>query len=339
MAAVQAAYHTHQAAAPDEIPREAYAQMPGGERLYAQARAGNRGKTLLHLQGRGLWFFFDGDGRLAEIRFDRPFAGSVAGIRLGDTQAQVRANLGRPLDLPGSRGLIPQSFYDVRPGLRAHYLFGLRDGVAAMFLMPSHGLPPPRPAVPAAAPDESKAAPPSASPAAAALAAPVQTLWKDGRGWSWDDRAVTVQADLGGGLTAMDRGAAPGGDGALHLAADAPCPQGCDADVLRLVLPAAVDVAAYLPKGHIRFDASLAQPMIGTLVVWYGQGKPCNHVSVPLGALRVGAFSHVNISLSAFHHSCGQNPAVTVPFHLTLKQVHYKAGPVLALKSIRWTPD
>jgi TIR domain-containing protein len=49
-------------------------------------------------QSQGLYFFFTGDKVLDNIRLDPPYAGSVHGIKLGDSFDDVKAKLGQPLN-------------------------------------------------------------------------------------------------------------------------------------------------------------------------------------------------------------------------------------------------
>lgn len=53
-------------------------------------------QRLLWLQDRGLRFFLTAGGTINTVRLDRPFAGSVDGVRLGDRVDEVRRNLGSP---------------------------------------------------------------------------------------------------------------------------------------------------------------------------------------------------------------------------------------------------
>jgi hypothetical protein len=56
-----------------------------------------KGATALRLKTRGVWFFFDRNGRIYTIRLDAPFAGTIKGIRIGDTAAKVLDVLGQPI--------------------------------------------------------------------------------------------------------------------------------------------------------------------------------------------------------------------------------------------------
>jgi hypothetical protein len=53
-------------------------------------------ETQLRLPERGLWIFFDSDNRVTQYRFDAPFAGSIHGVKVGDSMAQAQVALGPP---------------------------------------------------------------------------------------------------------------------------------------------------------------------------------------------------------------------------------------------------
>jgi hypothetical protein len=45
---------------------------------------------------RGIWIFFDAGGRVASMRFNRPYAGKVGGVAVGDSKDTVRRLRGEP---------------------------------------------------------------------------------------------------------------------------------------------------------------------------------------------------------------------------------------------------
>ena len=49
-----------------------------------------------HLEGYGIWVFFDEQLRVLSLRFDAPFRGRFGGIAIGDTSARVLALRGEP---------------------------------------------------------------------------------------------------------------------------------------------------------------------------------------------------------------------------------------------------
>ena len=76
--------------------------MPRNPVLPAAAPDVNRGKTILHLRTKGVWAFFDKDGKLEIIRLDAPFNGDVRGVKLGDDENKLIATVGKPITKPTS---------------------------------------------------------------------------------------------------------------------------------------------------------------------------------------------------------------------------------------------
>jgi hypothetical protein len=64
----------------------------------------NAGKTVLNLRTKGIRVFFSRRGDVESIRFDAPYAESIAGIRIGDPEAKVRKVMGKPLKKPWDFG-------------------------------------------------------------------------------------------------------------------------------------------------------------------------------------------------------------------------------------------
>ena len=166
---------------------------------------------------------------------------------------------------------------------------------------------------------------------------PVQILWNNGAAWSWDGARLDLQTYLGG--LASVQPPAKAKETALRLSADAACPRGCGAGVLRLVLPAPVDPAAYLPSGHLALEVKRLQPMRGFLVVGYGGLAACMRSSVNLETLPEGHYRHLSLPLAEFKPACAAGPLMTVPFELSVKGARYPAGPLMDVKFIRWTPN
>jgi len=72
----------------------------------------NAGKTSLHLVDKGIWVFFDQNGRVYTVRVDAPYAGEIKGIRVGDDAGTLRARLGEPL--PSMGPVAPPGFQSHR---------------------------------------------------------------------------------------------------------------------------------------------------------------------------------------------------------------------------------
>ena len=63
------------------------------------------GRALMHrVPLEGLFFFFDKDGTLYQVRMDAPFGGSLQGIRIGDPIDKVLEQLGQPYTAPWAFG-------------------------------------------------------------------------------------------------------------------------------------------------------------------------------------------------------------------------------------------
>jgi hypothetical protein len=55
-----------------------------------------RGTTSLRLKTKGVWFFFNRDGKIYTIRIESPFRGKINGVKIGDTAAKMLKILGEP---------------------------------------------------------------------------------------------------------------------------------------------------------------------------------------------------------------------------------------------------
>jgi hypothetical protein len=53
-------------------------------------------KSELRLKTKGIWVFFE-KGKVYTIRVDKPFSGSVGGIKLGDPSSKIEKILGPPV--------------------------------------------------------------------------------------------------------------------------------------------------------------------------------------------------------------------------------------------------
>jgi hypothetical protein len=71
---------------------------------------------MLWARSDGLRFFFKKDDKLLyEIRADAPFAGSIVGVRLGDSLDDVAAKLGAPLRAPWEFDGLMAYLFDADP--------------------------------------------------------------------------------------------------------------------------------------------------------------------------------------------------------------------------------
>lgn len=63
------------------------------------------GTTALRLKTKGIWVFFDKDGKAYNIRLDAPFAGGVGGVKIGNTRGFLVETLGKPATVV--KGVVP----------------------------------------------------------------------------------------------------------------------------------------------------------------------------------------------------------------------------------------
>jgi hypothetical protein len=94
----------------------------------------NRGKTYIHLRSKGIWVFFNKKGILETIRFDAPYEASIAGVKLGDSEAKVRSVMGKPIKEPWAFG--PNRAFQYALDDTAYIRFDISDtdGVQAIFI-------------------------------------------------------------------------------------------------------------------------------------------------------------------------------------------------------------
>jgi len=91
----------------------------------------------LRLTAMGIWVFFDQDGKVYNIRLDAPFAGSIGGVRIGDSWSTLVERLGKParvLEIPGKSGQQPYLYHlDDRTSVR--FDFNLDGEVETVFIV------------------------------------------------------------------------------------------------------------------------------------------------------------------------------------------------------------
>jgi hypothetical protein len=61
-----------------------------------------RGATALRLKTKGVWFFFNREGKIYTIRLDAPFAGHIGGVKIGDSATTMMGTLGKPAKIPST---------------------------------------------------------------------------------------------------------------------------------------------------------------------------------------------------------------------------------------------
>jgi hypothetical protein len=82
--------------------------------------------TMLRLDDRGIWLFFDAQGKIYTMRFGRPWDGSVRGIRIGDPSNKIESLLGTPNGTDGPNAGSGPYYYEVKGSRRYVYR---KDGV------------------------------------------------------------------------------------------------------------------------------------------------------------------------------------------------------------------
>jgi hypothetical protein len=64
----------------------------------------NTGKSMLHLRTKGITIIFNKKEIVESIKVDESYSGSVAGIKLGDSEKSLRSVMGKPVRAPASMG-------------------------------------------------------------------------------------------------------------------------------------------------------------------------------------------------------------------------------------------
>jgi hypothetical protein len=86
-----------------------------------------RGGTQLRLKTKGVWFFFNRDGKIYTIRIEAPFHGTINGVKIGDTAAKMMKVLGQPAKTPKPFAGVPSGF------MPRSYIYYLDDVTTANF--------------------------------------------------------------------------------------------------------------------------------------------------------------------------------------------------------------
>lgn len=100
-----------------------------------------RGGTSLRLKTKGLWFFFNRDGKIYTIRIEAPFHGTINGVKIGDTAAKMLKVLGQPAKVPkpiaGLAGnFMPRSYiYYLDDVTTANFQVNADDEIEIVFLL------------------------------------------------------------------------------------------------------------------------------------------------------------------------------------------------------------
>lgn len=94
----------------------------------------NAGKTVLFLRTKGIRVFFNKAGVAQTIRFEPPFAGSINGVKLGDTEKKVRDVKGKPIKNPWQFGAAQAFLYALDDTAYIRFDINENEGVQAIFI-------------------------------------------------------------------------------------------------------------------------------------------------------------------------------------------------------------
>lgn len=94
----------------------------------------NAGKTVLFLRTKGVRVFFNKAGIVETIRFDLPFAGSIDGIKLGDSEKKVREMKGKPIKKPWQFGAAQAFLYALDDTAYIRFDINENEGVQTIII-------------------------------------------------------------------------------------------------------------------------------------------------------------------------------------------------------------
>lgn len=92
------------------------------------------GKTTLFLRTKGIRVNFNKAGLVEMIKFEPPFAGSISGIKLGDTEKKVRDLKGKPIKTPWQFGAAQAFLYALDDTAYIRIDINENEGVQAIFI-------------------------------------------------------------------------------------------------------------------------------------------------------------------------------------------------------------
>jgi hypothetical protein len=94
----------------------------------------NAGKTTLFLRTKGIRVNFNKAGVVEMIKFEPPFAGSINGIKLGDTEKKVRGLKGKPIKTPWQFGAAQAFLYALDDTAYIRIDINENEGVQSIFI-------------------------------------------------------------------------------------------------------------------------------------------------------------------------------------------------------------
>lgn len=94
----------------------------------------NAGKTTLFLRTKGIRVNFNKAGIVEMVKFEPPFAGSINGIKLGDTEKKVRDLKGKPIKAPWQFGAAQALLYALDDTAYIRIDISENEGVQSIFI-------------------------------------------------------------------------------------------------------------------------------------------------------------------------------------------------------------
>jgi hypothetical protein len=94
----------------------------------------NSNGTALRLKSKGVWLFFNSDGRIVTIRLDAPFAQGIGGIKIGSTVEQMKQVRGEPVkqfEMAGDQAYL----YPLNDVVSVRYNVNANQRVETIFLV------------------------------------------------------------------------------------------------------------------------------------------------------------------------------------------------------------
>lgn len=94
----------------------------------------NAGKSTLFLRTKGIRVNFNKANNVEMIKFEPPFAGSINGIKIGDTEKKVRDVKGKPVKTPWQFGAAQAFLYALDDTAYIRFDINENEGVQAVFI-------------------------------------------------------------------------------------------------------------------------------------------------------------------------------------------------------------
>ena len=92
------------------------------------------GKSVLHLRTKGITVTFNKTDIAESIKIDESFSGSVAGIKLGDSEKTLRSVMGKPVKAPTPMGANQSFLYALDDSAYIRFDVNENNGVQAIYI-------------------------------------------------------------------------------------------------------------------------------------------------------------------------------------------------------------